>query len=246
MRSVLNACSVLEAVVQHQPIGVSELSRLVQLPKTTVQRCLETLEQAGWTRHSADPVRWSVTARVWGIASSSTEHAALREAALPVMHRTRDALDETVHLNVLEGLDVILIERVDSRQVVRTYSALGAVSPLHGPSAGKAILAHLPEAHVEAIISAGLEQFTERTVTDPSALRKQLQEIRDQGYAFNAGEWRPDIYGIGVAILTSDQRPVGSVAISMPASRFDPDDLPRQAAQMVEAAREIAAGLPQR
>jgi len=49
-----------------------------------------------------------------------------------------------------------------------------------------------------------------------------------------------------VAILTSDQRPVGSVAISMPASRFDPDDLPRQAALMVDAAREIAAGLPQR
>lgn len=245
MRSVLNAVSVLEAVAEHQPVGVSELARLVQLPKTTVQRCLETLEKAGWTRHSAEPpVRWSITARVWSVAGSTSEYATLREVALPVLHRLRDALEETVHLTALDGLDAIIIARVDSRQMVRTYTALGTITPLHGPSAGKAILAHLPDVHVAATMDAGLDRFTDATLSDARALREELARIREQGYAVNRGEWRPDIFGVGVPILGSDQRPVGSISISMPAFRFRDEDLPRYATLLVEAAQEIAHSLP--
>ena len=245
MRSVLNAVTVLEAVAEHQPVGVSELARLVELPKTTVQRCLETLEKAGWTRHSADPpVRWSITARVWAVAGSTSEYASLREAALPVLHRIRDILDETVHLTALDGLDAIIIERVDSRQMVRTYTALGTVTPLHGPAAGKAILAHLPEVHVAATIEAGLDRFTDATVSDVDALEEELRRIREQGYAVNRGEWRRDIFGVGVPILGSDDRPVGSISISMPAFRFRDEDLPRYAGLLVESAQEVAKSLP--
>jgi IclR family acetate operon transcriptional repressor len=245
VRSVLNAVSVLEAVAEHQPIGVSELARHVRLPKTTVQRCLETLEEAGWTRHSVEPpVRWSITARVWAVAGNTSEYATLRDAALPVLHRIRDEIDETVHLTALEGLDAIIIERVDSRQMVRTHTALGTITPLHGPAAGKAILAHLPEVHVAATISSGLERFTDSTLCDPDLLREELGRVRAQGYAVNRGEWRPDIYGIGVPILGSDQRPVGSISISMPAFRFLEEDLPRHAGLLAAAAREIATSLP--
>lgn len=245
MRSVLNAVTVLEAVAEHQPVGVSELARLVQLPKTTVQRCLETLEKAGWTRHSADPpVRWSITARVWAVAGSTSEYATLREAALPVLHRIRDMLDETVHLTALDGLDAIIIERVDSRQMVRTYTALGTITPLHGPAAGKAILAHLPEVHVAATIEAGLDRFTDNTVCDVAALGEELEGIRERGYAVNRGEWRRDIFGIGVPILGSGDRPVGSISISMPAFRFRDEDVPRYAALLVEGAQEVSKSLP--
>lgn len=245
MRSVLNAVSVLEAVAEHQPVGVSELARHVHLPKTTVQRCLETLESAGWIRHSLDPaVRWSITARIWAVARSTTEYAGLREAALPVMHRLRDEIDETVHLTVLDGLDAILIERVDSRQMVRTHTALGTITPLHAPAAGKAILAYLPDVHVTATIEAGLERFTDSTLCDPDKLREDLLRIRERGYAVNASEWRPDIQGIGVGVLGVDHRPVGSISISMPTFRFLDENLPRHAALLLDGAREISKNLP--
>ncbi|SFE34234.1 IclR family transcriptional regulator [Blastococcus tunisiensis] len=245
MRSVLNAVTVLEAVAEHQPVGVSELARLVELPKTTVQRCLETLEKAGWTRHSSDPpVRWSITARVWAVAGSTSEYATLREAALPALHRIRDTLDETVHLTALDGLDAIIIERVDSRQMVRTYTALGTATPLHGPAAGKAILAHLPDVHVAATIEAGLARFTDATLSDVDALEEELRRIREQGYAVNRGEWRRDIFGVGVPILGSDDRPVGSISISMPAFRFRDEDLPRYSGLLMESAQEVAKSLP--
>lgn len=245
MRSVLNAVSVLETVAEHQPVGVSELARLVQLPKTTVQRCLETLKSAGWTRHSlGSPVRWSITARVWTVAGSTSAYATLRDAALPMLHRLRDELDETVHLSALDGLDAIIIERVDCRQMVRTYTALGTITPLHGPAAGKAILAHVSDAHVDAMIDAGLDRFTDRTLSDSDELREELAQIRERGYAVNRGEWRPDIFGVGVPILGSDQRPVGSISISMPAFRFREEDLPRYADLLMGAAREIAKSLP--
>lgn len=238
MQNVLNCFRVLETVAEHQPVGVSQLARLLRMPRTSVYRCLQTLQQAGWLDSGDDNPRWHVTARALAIARASPERG-LREAALPVLQRLRDATDETVYLTVRDGYTAILIERLDSNKPVRTFNPLYVRAPLHSHSNAQAMLAHLHPDEVEEFIAGGLERFTENTLCDPDALRAELAAICQRGYAINTGEWRAEVCGVGGALLDRIGRPVGGISISMPASRFHEEDVPHYGELVAAAANEI-------
>jgi IclR family acetate operon transcriptional repressor len=243
MRSVLNSFRVVEALAELQPVGVSDLARHVDLPKTTVQRCLETLEHAGWASQAARPaVRWSLSARVWAVARSVPEHLGLREAAAPVLPRLRDTTNEAVHLTALEGFDPILLVRLDSRSVVRTYAVPGTITPLHATAAGKAILAWMNPADIGHVLAGPLERFTEHTLCASGALQKDLARTRSRGYSLNLWEWREDIVGIGAPLL-DEGRPVGAISMSMPAYRFSRDKGDHYGALVADAAHQVMQNL---
>src|SRR5262249_23823746 len=104
MQSVLRSLLVLEAVAEHQPVRVGELTPLLGLPKSTVQRSLETLAEAGWLRQvDGDLTRWALTSRARSVVLRSGGEDDLREAALPPMQQLRDAAGETAHLFVPTG-----------------------------------------------------------------------------------------------------------------------------------------------
>lgn len=239
MQNVINCFRVLEAVAEHQPVGVSQLARVLGMPRTSVFRCLQTLRQAGWLAPAAaDDARWHVTSRALAIARASPERG-LREAALPVLQRLRDTTDETVYLTVRDGSSAVLIERLDSNKPVRTFNPLYIRAPLHGPSNAKAILAHLSPSEVNEVVAAGLERYTESTLCDAGAVRAEIAAIRERGYAVNLAEWRPEVCGIGAAILDRAGRPVGGTSISMPAFRFREEDVPYYGGLVAAAAKEI-------
>ncbi|MQA03396.1 MAG: helix-turn-helix domain-containing protein [Streptosporangiales bacterium] len=240
MQNVINCFRVLEAVAEHQPVGVSELARLLGMPRTSVFRCLQTLQQAEWLAPLGhDDTRWRVTARALTIARASPERG-LREAALPVLQRLRDETDETVYLTVRDGYGAVLVERLDSNRSVRTFYPLYGRMPLHGPSNAKAILAHLSEEEIDEVMTAGLDRYTDTTQCQPDALRADITATRERGYSINLAEWRPEVCGIGAAILDPTMRPVGGTSISMPAFRFDEDDIARYGSLVAAAAAEIA------
>src|SRR5215471_12749022 len=118
MQSVLRSLAVLEAVAEHQPVRVGELTPLLGLPKSTVQRSLETLAEAGWLRQvDGDLTRWALTSRAQSVVLRSGGDADLREYALRPMQRLRDVAGETTHLFVPTGsYQVVVIERVDCRR----------------------------------------------------------------------------------------------------------------------------------
>lgn len=224
MQSVTRTLRALETLAEHQPLGVSELARRLELPKATAQRILVTLAEAGWIHQTGTEItRWRLTPRALNVAQRASEETSIREVAREHLVELGRATNETVHLSILDGLrSVVLIDRVDCDQPIRTWRPLGSVSALHATSTGLAAIAHLPEDDLAQVIGRGMERFTESTVTDPDALRADLAEIRRRGYSVNHGRNRPDICAIGAPILDSTGYPVGAVCITMPASRFDP------------------------
>src|SRR5262245_60272422 len=102
--AVLSTFRVLEEVAQLQPVGVSELARSTGMPKSTVQRCLLTLQYVGWLR-MVDPTRakWGVTTKPLGIGLRAAGEEGLREAAQPFLDELRTVTSETVHLAVRDG-----------------------------------------------------------------------------------------------------------------------------------------------
>ncbi|MFI6808041.1 IclR family transcriptional regulator [Streptomyces luteogriseus] len=242
MKSVTRSLRILEAVAQHQPVTVGELTKLFGLPKSTVQRTLVTLAEAGWLRaNRRDTTRWEIGARVLAVRPAALQGSSLFAAAREPMVRLRDTVNETIHLSVPDALQcMVVVDRVDCSHAVRTFHTVGDTSPLHATATGRAVLAHLPKQDVEELIERGLERYSDTTPADPDELRAELDRIRTDGYAVNRNQYRPDVCAIAAPVLDEDGTPLATVAISMPDSRYDADRLPEWGRMVADAATEIA------
>lgn len=245
VQSVQRSLRVLETVASRQPVGVAELARSLDLPKSTVQRSLVTLAEQGWLEPvHGDYVRWSLGPAARRLARASARETTLREAALAPMQALRDATDETIHLAVQDGVRwMVLIERMDSTQAVRTFNELGTRTPSYATSTGLSVLAHLPDADLEELFAEPLEVFSSTTVVDAAELRKELATVRERGYAVNLCRYRPQVAAVGAPIRAAAGRPVGGICISMPDSRFRPDRVEGWGRLVADTAGAIGARL---
>ncbi|MGW0040734.1 IclR family transcriptional regulator [Rhodococcus sp. NPDC003348] len=224
MNSVLTAIRVFEEVAAAQPVGLSELSKRLDVPKSTVQRCLKTLADAGWLRPATnDAGRWVITGRAFSVGSAMSAGDDLRDVALPELSRLQVATGETVHLAVPDGSELVLIERLDSAHQLRAFLPLGTRLPLHAASTGKAYLASLPDTQVEEFLSTELAQLTDRTVTDPAVLRREIADIRSRGYAVTDQGLHDGIAAVAVALRGRGGAVRGCFSVSGPASRLTAD-----------------------
>ncbi|MDX3517191.1 IclR family transcriptional regulator [Streptomyces scabiei] len=241
VRSVTRALQILEAVAQHQPVTVGELSKLLALPKSTVQRTLVTLNEAGWLRaNRKDTTRWDIGARVLAVRPAALQGSSLFAAAREPMIRLRDALNETIHLSVPDGLQgTVIVDRVDCTHALRIVFAIGDISPLHATASGRAILARLPTADVDEVVRRGLERFSDATPTDPVQLRADLERVRADGFSVNRNQYRPGVCAVAAAILDADGTPLATITVSMPDSRYDEDKLPEWGRLVADTAAEI-------
>lgn len=240
IQSVLNALRILEAIGEQQPVGVSQLSRHVGLPKSSVQRALRTLDRAGSIRPvEGDQTRWELTSKMLAVSLKAFGEYSLRDYAEPAMDELRRRTGETVHLVSLDGESGLVIHRLDSSQPVRAFVQVGSLSPLHATASGQAILAFLPRAQTEEIVSGNLEKYTSETVTDAKIILKRLDLVRERGYAVNVGEWRREVASISAPILSFDGQAIAAMTISIPMNRYSEDIVDKYGGWV----RELTQGL---
>ncbi|MEU1853144.1 IclR family transcriptional regulator [Streptomyces sp. NPDC019990] len=242
MKSVTRSLRVLEAVAQHQPVTVGELTKMFGLPKSTVQRTLVTLAEAGWLRaNRKDTTRWEIGARVLAVRPAALQGSSLFAAAREPMIRLRDALNETVHLSVPDGLHcMVVVDRVDCDHAVRTYHTIGDTSPLHATAVGRAVLAQLSKQDAEEVIAGGLERFSDATTVGADELRTELDRIRVEGYAVNRNQYRPGVCAVAAPVLDEDGTPLAAVALSMPEARYRDESVAKWGRLVADTATEIA------
>ncbi|KVD05228.1 IclR family transcriptional regulator [Burkholderia ubonensis] len=244
MNSLLKSIEIIETISQHQPIGVGELSKLLNMPKSSVQRVLMTFQEAGWLRQAGtEMTRWEIGARVVGVRPNALKGGALQKAARQSMQDLCDLVNETVHLSIPDGTTaMVLIEETECRQVVRTAYSIGSVSPFHATANGLAVLAHMNDGQIDEVLGRELPKYSENTITDPVLIRAELARIRERGYSVNLGQYRHQIYAIGAPVFDSNGVVVASVCFSMPGSRFDSDKIDEWGHAVRSAANEISGG----
>lgn len=226
MRVVTTVFQVLEEVAAAQPVGVSELARSLDLPKSTIQRALVSLHELGWVEQEPGGTRRWIVATKLLVLASRAGGLDLRERAMPVMRELSALTDENVHLSVRSGRGVAIIEKLDSSKTVRLFDPLGVVAPIHASSTGKAILAWSDEDDVDQFLAESLERYTGRTVVDEDALREELRTIRQLGYAVNRGEWRDEVRGVAAPILDAQGRARAAISVAVPAARLPERRIP--------------------
>jgi IclR family acetate operon transcriptional repressor len=145
---------------------------------------------------------------------------------------------------VLRDGEVVSVLNVESRQTVRTPSAVGARSPVHCTAHGKAALAFGPADQVAAFLrSRTFKAYTPKTYTTAARLRAELERVRQQGYAVDNEEWETGLRCIGAPVRDSSSSVIAAVSISGPVFRIRPDRIPALAPLVIEAASRISFAL---
>jgi len=217
VQAVERAVQLLEVLARHDA-GISEMARETGLHKATVHRLIRTLEQAGLVQVTPDGTRYRLGLRLAEFGSQALARLDLREVALPHLRELRDETRLTVHLAVLDGTDVVYIEKVDSPANLRMASHVGARNPIYCTSLGKAILAALPETQAERLLErVAIVPRTAKTITDPARIREELAAVRRRGYSLDDEENEDGIRCVGAAVLGRDGQVVGAISVSGPA-----------------------------
>jgi DNA-binding IclR family transcriptional regulator len=241
MASAVRVLHVCEALAARQPIGVRELARALDAPRSSVQRSLETLEAAGWAVRSGTGM-WCLSSRPVLVAARAGAAGALRELARPSLVRLQAATEESVRLWIREGLGVAIVVSLDSAQPVRYVGPPpGTVLPLHASAPGKAVLAGLPDDEIDAILAGPLEAWTPQTIVDTDELRRQLAHIRRRGFAITHHEARQDVGGVAAAVVDSAGQAVGALSVSLPMQRLTSEITSRYGALVAEQASHLSA-----
>jgi IclR family acetate operon transcriptional repressor len=139
-----------------------------------------------------------------------------------------------------DGDAVVLIERLETSKPLRIVLPLGMRLSLHASAQGKSVLAASPAGVAEQLLADGLPKYTGTTITDPEALRAELEEIRARGYAANGGEWRSDVSAVAAAVTDASGHPAASISISVPTSRITAADQAAYGALVAAAAAAVS------
>ncbi|MBN9409959.1 MAG: IclR family transcriptional regulator [Burkholderiales bacterium] len=239
--TLVKGLQVLEALARSErPLGVSELALMLDMGKSNVHRLLQALVELRYVVKDETTSEYSASLKVWELGNRLSLRLAVRHAAQTRMTELLLATRESVHLSVLEGYEVLYVHKLDSPEPVRAYSEIGGRAPAHCVATGKAILAWQPEAALENFIAHGLAGHSENTITDPDDFRRELERVRNLGYAVNRGEWRDSVWGIASPIRDSTGAVVAALGVSGPSSRLKPGLIKSLAAHVIEAADAVS------
>jgi DNA-binding IclR family transcriptional regulator len=199
VQSIERAFLVLRAVATG-PAGISDVARRVDLPTSTVARLLGTLEGLGAVTRVGDGVTYRVGPAVAELATAADPSSGLVAAARLFLVELVEEVRETAGISVLDGDEVLYLDHVDAALQVQIRDWSGARLPLHVVSSGLVLLAHRPADEIEAYLSRPLEAFTARTVTDPAAIRRRLEQVRDGGFAWTAEELHEGLTSVAAPV----------------------------------------------
>ncbi|OLT45278.1 hypothetical protein BJF85_02670 [Saccharomonospora sp. CUA-673] len=249
-RAALTALRVLETVSTLQPAGVTAVARAADIPKSSAQRYLHTLKEAGWIAPlHGDKARWALTGKALTVGLRASDDVGLREVARDTMERLRDDTAETIHLSSFTDTAtnpdeaLVIVDRLDSMQPVRTWVRLGTAAPLHASCSGRAVLAALDDDEARAWLAEPLQQYSDHTLATVDDVLADLATIRRTGYSTVASGWRHGVGAVGAAIVDRHGRPVGALAVSMPEQRYSPDRAAEFGPLVAHAAREVSDAL---
>lgn len=195
-------------------LTVSEIARRSGLHISTTSRLIDELVGCGWLEREDRKVRIGV--RLWEVASRASPTLGLREAAMPFMEDLHAVVGQHTQLGVLEGDEVLFIERLTAPGAVVNYTRIAGRMPLHVSSSGLVLLAHGPSELQERILSEPLKVYTDNTIRTARQLRGVLADVRRHGYILCAGHLYPDTTGVAVPVRDGHGKVVAALSVIVP------------------------------
>ena len=227
VQSVERAFAILEVVAAHSDgIGVTEVAKKVDLPKSTAFRLLSTLEDLDAVERLDDEDQdgFRLGSKIIELVSKAPFTQHLVTVARPYLLELAELTGESVGLGTPDGDQVHFVDHVQSQHLVQVSDWTDTRMPLHATASGKLFLASWSEKALNRYLKRPLNRFTSDTTTDPDQLRRELDQIRSQGYVIISNEYEDGLVSMAAPVIGEGNKPVGAVGVYGPAYRFPPDN----------------------
>ncbi len=244
VRTLERGLTVLSALAELREGTLTQIAKKAGLSASTAYRLLETLRQQGYVEWEERSGLFSVGLRAYQVGAAFSERNSLLSAAQGEMQTLVQDINETANLAVRRGSEAVYVYQVEARQMMRMFTQIGAVAPLHCSGVGKVMLAWLPAAEVRHLVGEGpYPAYTPASLTGLPALSRELETVRDQGYALDDEERELGVRCLATPVRDSSGEVVASLSISAPTSRFPRKNIPEMLARVRLASDQISARL---
>jgi IclR family acetate operon transcriptional repressor len=223
------------------PLGVNEVSRRLNIDKSTTYRILSTLCGQGFVEQDPETRKYLLGLRVIEVAALKLRTITLLKVARSAVQKLMTQSRETVHLAVPVDGEVMYLDSEQYAGVITVNTTVGGRAPMHSSAVGKILLCWLPPEKVDNILAVkGLNRFTENTIIDPREFHQHLQKCREQGYGLDDEETHVGVRCIGAPVFDHQGNVVAAAGISGPTLRMSLDRIPILAHLVKECAMEIS------
>ena len=239
------ALDLLDALGQeHVGLTLAELSKRLDLPKSSVFRYLATLEERGYVERLPETDKYRLGLRLFEMGNLVASHFDATEIALPFMRKLVETFGETVNLGVLYRGEVVYLHILESTRSMRMSAQPGQRNLCHSTALGKALLAYLPETELQAIVTQhGLPALTQRTITTMEQLQAELIRVRGRGYAVDDIENEEGVRCVAAPIFNYRDEPLAAISLSGPADRMPYAQVDLIGKELLTGARSISRRL---
>jgi IclR family transcriptional regulator, acetate operon repressor len=247
IQSVDRALLLLETIAEAGgEATLTELASRTGLNISTCHHLLATLIQRGFATKVPGRRLYALGVRIIYLGHVCLQ-VDLPRRAQPYLETINRATGETVHLAALQGDAVVTLAVREAKHAVRVESGrVGKMDAPHATSAGKAILAWLPEDEIRRMLNGGMKRFTDKTITEFPALIESLRIVRRNGYAIDREEFLPGVICVGAAIRDQAGTVIGAISASTPAMRATEEHIALMRDEILVATRALSAefGVP--
>jgi IclR family KDG regulon transcriptional repressor len=221
------------------PMTLGQLVAASGRPKGTVHRMVSTLVNTGFASYTRETGLYALTLKAWRIGSAAVRDFDLVEQARPFLDELKAQTGETVHLSVMEPSgEIVYVAKVVSPKSIGVQTRLGQLSPAWCTATGRSILAY-DGATAAKLLSQKLQRRTPQTITDTRALRRILEQVREDGYAVTVAENHPEMGGVAAPIRDHTGDVTAAVGVAMPVYRMTDDVV----GKVIPCVRRAAAGI---
>lgn len=245
VQSVDRALSILETLAEDdEGYRLSDLAIRTGLSASTVHRLLATLESRRFVQFDRAESKWHVGVRSFTVGASFARRRNFSTQAIPYLRKLRDLTRETANLAVVDDEFIIVLTRMESREIMRSLTQVGGRVPMVTSGVGKAVLATYSDEDVGAVIRHhGMPRLTEKSIVRPSDLFRELEKIRKQGFALDDEEACMGLRCIAAVVYNDCAEPLAAISVSGMTSRLTDDRLPEIGQIVREVAGELTVAL---
>jgi len=245
VQSVDRALSILETLAEDdEGYRLSDLAVRTGLSASTVHRLLATLESRRFVQFDRAESKWHVGVRSFTVGASFARRRNFSTQAIPYLRKLRDLTRETANLAVVDDEYIIVLTRMESREIMRSLTQVGGRVAMVTSGVGKAVLATYSDEEVGAVIRHhGMPRLTEKSIVRPSDLFKELDKIRKQGFAIDDEEACMGLRCIAAVVYNDCAEPLAAISVSGMTSRLTDDRLPEIGQIVREVAGELTLAL---
>lgn len=242
MSSIRRTVQIVELLARKSPMGVRAIAQQLQLPLGSVHRALVELEEETVVDRTPGN-EWELSYRLLEITGLQLDRVEIPRLARPFAEKIAAATGETVNINALHNMMGVTIDKVRGNERMQLDMRIGAPGPLHCGGAGKAMLAYMNAADQAHLLQGPLPALTANSITDPVALKAELERIRARGYSIDNQEVVAGVYCVSMPLLDRDGKPVGAMSITGPSEKGPGPEIAPLVDMLSEATEHVSRRL---